>query len=391
MKRILVMLLFALALAAGAGARPAAAQTREDTAAVLLDAARQLRADGQASAADAVLQLLQRRYAGTAAANEALRLLALVERSPEPVRSGKVELLVFGTTYGLWLGAAVPLMLDIEGAESVGAGLLLGGPVGFLATRAYLKGRPDLTEGQARAITFGGTWGTWQGFGWTEVLDLGREACDGDPQYPCYTDEPSPEARIGGTVVGGLAGIATGALLARKPIPSGVATAVSFGALWGTWYGFAIASIADLQDEEVLATTLAAGDVGLVATALLAPRWNPSRNRARLVSLGGVVGLLGGLGLDLLVQPDDEDVAILIPALTSAVGLIGAAQATRNFDERRSDDGGGEAPGGFSGALLDVRDGRMDLGVPALGLRVERDARHRPATSLYVPVLQARF
>lgn len=387
MKRILLVMLCALAL--GAGARPVAAQTREDTAAVLLDAARQLRADGQADAADAVLRLLQRRYPGTPAAAEALRLLALVERSPEPVRSGKVELLVFGTTYGLWLGAAVPLMLDIESAESLGAGLLLGGPVGFLATRAYLRSRPDLTEGQARAITFGGTWGTWQGFGWTEVLDLGRERCYGDPQYTCYTDEPSPEARIGGTVAGGLAGIATGALLARKPISSGVATAVSFGALWGTWYGFAIATIADLEDEEVLATTLAGGDLGLVGTALLAPRWNPSRNRARLVSLGGLVGGLGGLGLDLLIQPDDEDVAILIPAITSAAGLVLAAAATRDFDAARS--GGDEGAGGFSGALLDVREGRLDLGVPAVGLRLGRDPRRGATTSLYVPVLQARF
>lgn len=388
MRRCWLVLLCAAGLAVSAG--DVAAQTREDSAAVLLGAARQLRAEGEGAAADAVLRLLQRRYGGTAAAAEAVRVLASLRAAPEPERPGRVELLVFGTGYGMWLGAAVPLMLGSESPEAYGAGLLLGGPLGFLATRAYLKQRP-LSEGQARAITFGGTWGSWQGFGWTQVFG-GEEDCPADPIYggDCYRTDPSAEATVAGTVAGGLAGIATGAVLARKPISSGVATTVSFGGLWGTWYGFAIGHLADLRDEDLLSASLVGGDAGLVAMALLAPKWNPSRNRARLVSLGGVVGLLAGLGVDLIAIQDSDDLAVAIPAATSAAGLLLAARATRSFDRAPAnpepDDGSG-----FSGALIDVRGGRARIDVPALGVRLDRGAGERTRTSLYLPVLQARF
>lgn len=388
MRWLLAGALFALAL--GAGARPVAAQTRADSAAVLLEGARLLRAQGQDAAADALLQLIRQRFTDTSAADEAGRMLLGRRGTPEVQRSGRVELLVFGTTYGLWLGVALPIMAQADGPEAYGAGLLLGGPAGFLAARRYLANRP-VSEGQARAITFGGTWGTWQGFGWTEVLDPGGEECEPSPDGYCYEPTtPTAEARVAGAVIGGLTGIATGAVLARKPIASGTATAVSFGALWGTWYGFALGTLADAEDDELLGYTLAGGDVGLLTVALLAPRWNVSRSRARLVSLGGVVGLLGGLGIDLLAVRDNEDVAILIPTVTSALGLGLAARATRSMDtDNRGESRDGEA--GFSGALLEYRPGGWRVEVPAVTMKLERAAGRAGATSLYVPLVSARF
>lgn len=379
------------ALLLAAAPAPAAGQTREDTAAVLLEAARQLRSEGNSAAAEAVLQLLRRRYAGTAAAQDAQALVAQLRREPEPTRSGRVELMVFGTTYGLWTGLAVPILLDADSPELIGTGLLVGGPLGFLATRAYLRDRP-VSEGQARAITFGGTWGSWQGFGWTQVLADTEQCWAEGPEVQCWDDDPSAEALVGGTLAGGLAGIVTGAVLARKPISSGVATTVSFGALWGTWYGGSIAALADMDGDDLLAATLVGGDAGLLAMALLAPRWNPSRARARLVSLGGVVGLLGGLGVDLILVRDNEDLAILIPTVTSAVGLGLAARATRDFDRPGREEGpGGGSASPFGGALLRYDGGRLAMDVPAVRLELERERGRRPATSLYVPVVQARF
>jgi hypothetical protein len=221
---------------------------------------------------------------------------------------------------------------------------------------------------------------------------LGDEHVCDDTVYGggCYENDPSAQATVAGTVAGGLVGIATGAVLARKPISSGVATTVSFGGLWGTWYGFAIGHLADLRDDDLLTASLVGGDAGLVAMALLAPKWNPSRNRARLVSLGGVVGLLAGLGIDLIAIRDSDDLALAIPAATSAAGLLLAARATRGFD-RAPASPEPERGGGFSGALIDVRDGRARVDVPALGVRLERGAGERTRTSLYLPVLQARF
>jgi hypothetical protein len=368
------------------GAGPAVAQSREDSAAVWLDAARQLRESGQPGAAEALLELLLRRFAGTVAAGDAARQLELVQAQPEPERPGRVELLVFSTTYGLWLGVALPVIGKADQPEIYGLGIMLGAPTGFLAAHEYLKGHP-LTEGQARAITFGGSWGSWQGFGWTEVLDPGAaQYCDG---LGCTGDtSPSAEALVAGTVLGGLAGIVTGAVMARRPITPGVATAVSFGGLWGTWYGGVLGVLLDLEGDDLLAATLVGGDAGLLAMGLLAPRWKVSRNQARLVNLGGLVGLLAGLGLDLIFQPDGRKAAMLIPAATSTAGLLVAAASVRPAADRGS--GGAGSPPSGGGSLLEYRAGQWQAGMPVPGLKLERE-REGTRAALYLPVLQASF
>src|SRR5690606_5243231 len=129
-----------------------------------------------------------------------------------------------------------------------GLGLLLGAPAGFLAARAY-GNRTMPTDGQARALTFGGLWGTWQGFGWSEVLDLGQEEYCEPPEFGgyCYDTGDDTSTRTLAAVVGGLAGIGTGALLARKPIPAGTAAAVTLSGFWGTWFGWGAGYMADQE------------------------------------------------------------------------------------------------------------------------------------------------
>jgi hypothetical protein len=363
---------------------PVQGQTRADSAAVLLHAAQQLQLAGEQAAARALIDYIQRYYAGTVAAGEAARLSALVRRAPEMERSGRTELIVWGTGYGAWLGLAVPWMLGSDSPEAYGVGFLAGAPLGFVAARAY-DGRYRPTEGQARAITFGGSWGTYQGLGWAEVFDLGsREYRDCMPEGPCYFyEETETEQRVAAAVVGGLLGVGTGAVLARRPITPGTAAAVSLGALWGSWFGFAGSYIAGLEDDELLAATLLAGNAAVVAGAVAAPRWGLTESRARLISLGGLIGGLAGVGVLLIAQPDDEKVAVAIPMATSAAGLAVGAVTTR---DRFRDDAG--APGG--GALLNRDRGRWALDVPHASVRLNRrDSELRAAA--YVQLLRARF
>jgi hypothetical protein len=113
-----------------------------------------------------------------------------------------------------------------------------------------------------------------------------------------------------------------------------------------------------LEDDDLLAAALLAGNAGLVGGALAAPRWGWSRNRWRLVSIAGVIGGLGGLGIDLLTQPDDDKVAVAIPLATSLLGLgIGVLGS-------RGADGGADGAGAPGGAVLNVRDGRLSLDLP---------------------------
>jgi hypothetical protein len=165
---------------------------------------------------------------------------------------------------------------------------------------------------------------------------------------------------------------------------------VNFGALWGTWFGFASGILLDLEDDSLFGATLIGGDAGLLTTALLAPGWNVSRSRARLVSIFGVIGGLSGLGIDLLSQPDDEKVAVGIPLATSIVGLAIGVGRTRDYD--RPD----PVPGsfGYSVALFERVRGRWSVGVPLpvprmLDVPGPRGVERRPA--LLLTLLNAEF
>ena len=84
-----------------------------------------------------------------------------------------------------------------------------------------------------------------------------------------------------------------------------------------------------------------------------------SRNRARLVSIAGVIGGLGGLGLDLLIQPDGEKTLVAIPLATSILGLAIGAVTTRGSGPERS-----LAADPLPGALFKMDQGRFGLGFP---------------------------
>jgi hypothetical protein len=398
MRRHLLALGLALALAAVLP-RLAAAQTAPaDTAGVLVELARQFEMEGRRELAQALLAVVVERYPGSAAAIEARTRLALL-RGAVGERSGRTELLVGGTVYGLWLGAAVPAALGAENVTPYGIGLLAGGPAGFLLARELSSGR-DIGEGQARAITFGALWGTWQGAGWRHVLGIGdkvhRYECGGPPEY-CLPDgytytETSGRAIFAAMIVGGLTGIGTGALLAsRGPIPADRMTVANFGALWGTWYGTAamLLTSRDPEGNDVLTAALVGGDLGLLVSALAAPKWELSRSRARLISVAGVAGGVAGLGLDLLLETDDTRVAILIPMLTSAAGLAAGALWTRGHDDPRPQPGGHEE----DGALLRLGGGgtRLGLSLPEPVLLPADRAGTRRVLGARMTLLRATF
>jgi hypothetical protein len=386
----------ALAVIAAIGASTApvleAQATPADSAGVLYEAALRLDAEGERGAAQELLRFVIRNYPGTpaaAAAQQRLDEQVQVERAG----SGRSELMVWYTLYGGWLGVAVPAALGADDPEPYGLGLLVGAPVGFLLSREYARST-SLTSGQARVIDFGSQWGTWQGFGLRAALDLGaiRETVcfgpDGSP--PCDTFERDSErAPWAAMVLGGLTGTVASALLARgRPIPSGAATYAIHGAYWGTWYGLAGSILADVADgDQTLTWVLVGGNLGLLATSLSAPRTIGS-GRVWLVTAGGIAGIAAGFGLDLLLQPDDEDLAILVPMIGSALGLFLASRWTRSFDGSGSDDS--EVEGN---ALLNVRSGKVAVRVPALvPMLIPRDDARRGSRRLgvSVPLFQLR-
>jgi hypothetical protein len=364
-------------------ARPIAAQTtRADSAAILLDAATRLERSGRTAAAQDLYAMILARFGGTPAAEQAERLGSRTTGEVS-TRGRRVELQVWSTLYGLWLGVAVPAAFGADGPEAYGIGLLIGGPAGFLTGLGLARSR-EFSDGQTRAITYGGTWGTWQGFGWADVFDWG-ETSDIDFSI----SDGGTEERFAGMILGGLAGIGVGIALSGRTITDGVATSASLGSLWGSWVGFSIGFLADLRDDDLLAATLLAGNAGIVGSAIVASSANLSRNRARLISIAGVIGGLAGGGIDLIAQPDNENVVLAIPLIGSIAGLTIGALTTRNYDRTAS-------PGGddFDGALLRLDGGDWDLGAPIPSLvRVSARAggRRSARPALGLTLFRARF
>lgn len=384
-------------MAVGA-ASPASAQaqvTRADTAAILLNAGQNFRAEGRWEAAETIFHHILERYGDTPSAAPAL---AALEDAPEEgsTLAAQVELMVWATTFGAWIGVAIPGTFDSNEAGVYGAGLLIGGPAGFLGARAYSKSRP-LSAGQVRAITFGSLWGTWQGYGLMRLFGIGEEEYCYEDGY-CDTDGPDSQYVFGSLLIGGLAGTVGGALLARKPISSGVATAVSLGGMWGTWFGIAGGVLVGLEGDDVVSSAVLVGDASLLATALVAPKWDMSRNRVRLISIAGVIGGIAGAGLDLIAQPEDEKTAMAIPLAGSIIGLITGASLTKDMDRTRAlgssalNDFAKTLDGGSS--LLNFRGKQFSLGIPApyptmVPVDTDRGFSYKPA--LAFTLLDSRF
>jgi hypothetical protein len=340
------------------------------------------------------LDLVIRHFPGTPAAAAAERLLS-ENTTREQERSGRSSLIVFNTLYGAFLGVAIPAALGAESPAPYGAGLLIGAPLGFLGTKAFVERFP-MTSGQATLTGFGARWGTWQGIGWREVFDLGdRTIVECYPGDGCYEwESESDRAPFTAAIVGGLSGLATGAILAQKINPShGAATMVEQGALWGTWYGLATSALIDIDysGDEILAWTLMGGNVGLFVSALATRSWKIGAGRARIISAAGLPGGVAGLGLDLLAEVDDEQAAILIPMLTSLGGLVTGAILTQKFESGTPASENQPMQTGF----VNVSGGSWSLGIPALEptllTRVDRLRGMRSTLGAKISVFSATF
>lgn len=371
--------------------------TTADSAAVLVATAADFEERGELEVAQALYEEVVRRYPGTPGAALARARLERLGAPADPTparlapggalqdRRGDTEFRVWSTMYGLWLGVAVPMIAEASGSESYGAGLLLGGPTGYLVGRVFSR---SLSVGRSRTISWAGTWGTWQGMGWAHALNLGA-----DPG--CDYCEPGEKETVTAALAGGLAGIVTAGLLARET-SEGTAAATYLGSLWGTWFGLGGAAALDLDDEAMWASTLLVGNAGLIAGTLAGSRFDLSSRRAHMISLGGLIGGFGGLGIVLITKPGSTSGEFAIPLATSLVGLGFGALLTGESEGAPADESSaaGAASGLSSPALLNWSEGgplAVGLPLPFPTTVFDPGRNGQRHTAWHVPLVRLRF
>lgn len=242
---------------------------------------------------------------------------ALVWDFPPVQGSGSNDLKLFGGYYGLWLGLAVPLAMESDSAGAYGAALIAGGPIGY-ATASWACNRWMISEGQATMIELGGNLGTWQGLGW---------AAQGDGDTGSV---------VSAGVLTGLAGIGAGAWLSSKyEFTEGHAALTAAAAPWGAWFGLIAATLSEDEFDDGWdphRSMMIGADLGVLAVGVAARGAEMSEKRVRLINLTGVMGSVMGLGVNLMIQPDDEDAVMTIVGIGGALGLGVGFRLTRNVD-----------------------------------------------------------
>ena len=258
---------------------------------------------------------------------------------------------------------------------------MVGGPLGFVVGQKVATSQ-RVTLGEARAMTFGFRWGSSQAPVWLDALS------GGDVSIP---------ATWTSSALGGVGGMALGGVVARRAhLSAGRVAFAAQGYYWGLYYTLMLCAIFDSPRPGLdcgASAVMGGGDALMIAAALAAPA-GVTAGRAWLVSAMGIAGALSGLGIDLILNPD-EDVALSIPIATSALGLVFGSRAARNMMRSGSDAGGKAGGAALPSALLEVGGSGLRVGVPAplptLQRVGERGLRPILRPVLTVPLLHVTF
>lgn len=254
---------------------------------------------------------------------------------------GRAELAVFSTLYGLWAGGLITYLGDgLDDSDMLLTSTLFAG-AGLAASLTATAGR-EITEGRARLVSMGGTWGTVNAAAWGVQAGL--------------TEKPLVTTML----VAGLAGIGAGATLFEEAPDPGYLALVNTAGLWSAYATGMLLVLAesDATGEDNFAMIVAGADLGLIATAWAAQDVQISQGRVRLIDLGGFLGTLGTGGILLATEPDSSTAGGVLLAGTTA-GIVIATLATRDWD----DPPGGELRSGLDWrgpgpALLPTADGK---------------------------------
>lgn len=240
-----------------------------------------------------------------------------------------------GLAAGSALGMGVPLSLGVEEPSRAVVGPMLAAGAAGQAFGALLAPRWEPNANDAALLAGLEGWTLYQSVGWSSFGRL----------------YGATEAEVSGYA---LAAGGAGTLVAMGMAPAldvsfeGTTLLLSGGA-WGTWFGAWGSQIAGADADGLWLASLAAGNGGLLGSAIAqGAGWHPTWRQAASINGGGLVGAAAGglLGAIALYNPDDWTPVSASVVVGSGVGLAaGAVLGTRpgraDAQARRRTFGGG--------------------------------------------------
>lgn len=305
-------------------------------------------------------------YADTPAATSAQeRLTELGQKPINPAmvarrNSGRGEFMISQTLAGAYLGVIMPsYWQDDLTPQSSAAFLLLGMGAGLGGSIFYTQYHP-LTPDQAATIYYSQLFTAANLSMWT--LGLAYDAF-GTSQDVTRTLTTTSILGIGlGTLAGGW-------IAHNVTIPEGRVALASSAGLWTAglgMMGLALVGGDNVSGRAYLLASPLLADVGLAGALLLADKYNLhiSRNRMRVINLGGVAGAATGFLLGAVMQVGDARTAGWLTLLGAGGGLVVGATATKNWDAETAVTAGAHDLSARtpSSSVLVFEDGRMKLG-----------------------------
>lgn len=226
----------------------------------------------------------------------------LVEGENKPVAielptqpgSGRRHLIGGSIALGAILGGGTG---GLGGSEGGGAGLVVGALAGGLG--GYLFVPRDVRLGTGSFLITSGLAGALNG------LALGGVLNDGDGVFGTEDDTKGGGF---GMVGGAIIGLGTGLIIdARLDLTPGDAALFNSGVGWGALTGALFIPIFDASSRVRYATLITGLDLGVVAGALLAARYDVSRRRVVFIDLAGLAGTIAGLATESAVSGATND------------------------------------------------------------------------------------
>jgi hypothetical protein len=241
-----------------------------------------------------------------------LRAEGLTLRRPGadgPSRVARGEFVFWSTLGGLSLAINICTAIDCSTDREYAGALTL--TIGASLGASLLATRNGIHSGEAQLYNSAQTWGSWNGL----LVNDG------------FAETPEEAGVAIAMQLGGLAA-GVGLWQTWRPTAGDVALTNTF-LLWGTvltlWGHLAA------DEEPELSTVVIAGDIALLAGAIVSRSVKMSRGRTLLIDIGGILGTLGG-GLLALATEDEEGAGVAFMVGTGA-GLVIAAVGTRSWDD----------------------------------------------------------